>query len=71
MINGKILVEKLIVYAKNFLHLNDLDEIERYNLEKYIDDNNITLTMVSKYCSFFPDYVSKRVLSSELIKKFK
>ncbi|MBE5742927.1 MAG: UDP-glucose--hexose-1-phosphate uridylyltransferase [Clostridiales bacterium] len=27
MINGKLLVEKLIVYAKNFLHLNELDEI--------------------------------------------
>ena len=51
------------------IDLNELDEIERYNLEKYIDDNNITLTMVSKYCSFFPDYVSKRVLGGSLIGK--
>ena len=51
------------------IDLCDLDEIERYNLEKYIDDNNITLSMVSKYCSAFPDYVSKRVLGGSLIEK--
>ena len=35
--------------------------------EKYINDNSITLPMVSKYCTFFPDYVSKRVLGGSLI----
>ena len=55
--------------AVKLVDLNELDEIERYNLEKYIDDNNVTLTMVSKYCSFFPDYVSKRVLGGSLIGK--
>lgn len=48
---------------------NDLDKTKKSNLEKYIDDNNITLTMVSKYCSFFPDYVSKKVLGGSLIEK--
>lgn len=51
------------------IDLNSLDEIEFYNLEKYIDDNNITLEKISKYCSFFPDYVSKRVLGGCLIGK--
>ena len=55
--------------AVKLVDLNDLDEIEKCNLEKYIDDNSITLTMVSKYCSFFPDYVSKRVLGGSLIGK--
>lgn len=32
MIDGKILVEKLIVYAKNFLYLKDLDEVFTRNL---------------------------------------
>lgn len=58
-----------LLEAFKLADLNDLDEIEKYNLEKYIDDNNITLTMVSKYCSFFPDYVSKRVLGGSLIGK--
>lgn len=49
--------------------LNNLDEVERYNLEKYIEDNNISLSLVSKYCSFFPDYVSKRLLGGSLIEK--
>lgn len=51
------------------VNLNDLDKIERYNLERYIEDNNITLTAIGKYCSFFPDYVSKRILEGNLIEK--
>lgn len=58
-----------LLEAFKLTDLNDLDEIEKYNLEKYIDDNNITLTMVGKYCSFFPDYVSKRVLGGSFIGK--
>lgn len=50
--------------------LNCLEKSEKLNLEKYIEDNNITLADVSKYCSFFPDYVSKRVLGGFLIGKF-
>ena len=48
---------------------NAFDKFEINNLERYIDDNNITLAMVSKYCTFFPDYVSKRLLSSKVILK--
>ena len=58
-----------LLEAINLVDFNELDEIERYNLERYIDDNNITLNMVSKYCTFFPDYVSKRVLGGGLIEK--
>ncbi len=32
MINGKLLVEKLVVYAKNFLYLHELDEVYTRNL---------------------------------------
>jgi predicted transcriptional regulator of viral defense system len=46
-----------------------LDEIELDNLKKYIDDNNITLSMVSKYCSSFPDSVSRKILGGPLIAK--
>ena len=31
MVNGKLLTEKLIAYAKLFLHLDDLDEIYARN----------------------------------------
>lgn len=55
--------------AMKDIDLDNLDEIEIYNLEKYIDDNNITLAKISEYCNFFPDYVSKRVLGGCLIGK--
>lgn len=58
-----------LLEAIKFIDLTDLDEIEKYNLERYIEDNKITLDMISKYCSFFPDYVSKRVLGGSLIGK--
>ena len=32
MVNGKLLVEKLVVYAKNFLYLHELDEVYTRNL---------------------------------------
>ena len=32
MINGKILVEKLITYAKNFLYLVEVDEVYMRNI---------------------------------------
>ncbi len=32
MINGKLLVEKLVVYAKNFLYLSEFDEVYTRNL---------------------------------------
>lgn len=51
------------------IDVNELDELEKYNLENYIDENNITLEMVSKYCSYFPDFVSKRLLGGTLIEK--
>ena len=43
-----------------------LDKIEQSNLKKYIDENNITLYKVSKYCEYFPDYVSKRILGGRV-----
>lgn len=43
MINGKILVEKLITYAKEFLYLNELDEI-------YVRNTILTLFHLSSPC---------------------
>ena len=37
------------------------------NLEDYIHQYQITLSQVQKYCVFFPDAVSKKILSSNLI----
>lgn len=51
------------------IDINELDEFERYNLEKYIEENNITLEKISKYCSYFPDFVSRRLLGGNLIEK--
>lgn len=56
-----------LLEAVKLVDINDLDKTEKGNLEKYINDNSITLPMVSKYCTFFPDYVSKRVLGGSLI----
>lgn len=47
----------------------ELDYIEKFNLEKYISDNKITLNDISKYSLYFPDYVSKRLLGGALIEK--
>lgn len=38
------------------------------NLEDYIHQYQITLSQVQKYCVFFPDAVSKKILSSDLIR---
>lgn len=59
---------QLLETAK-LIDLYNLNEAERLNLEKYIEENNITLSTVSEYCPFFPDYVSKRVLGGGLIGK--
>ena len=46
-----------------------LDSIEIKNLENYIDENNISLSAISKYCSAFPDSVSRKILGGPLIEK--
>lgn len=46
-----------------------LDNIEIKNLEKYIDENNISLSSISKYCNVFPDSVSRKILGGPLIEK--
>ncbi len=68
-INNENYATLQLLEAIKLIDFNELDEIEKYNIEKYICDNKITLEMVSKYCSFFPDYVSKRVLGGSLIAK--
>ena len=56
-----------LLEAVKSVDLNDLDETELNNLEKYIKNNKITLRDVSKYCVFFPDVVSKKILGGKLI----
>lgn len=53
--------------AVKLADLNDLDETEYRNLINYIRKNNITLGEVSKYCIYYPDIVSKKVLGGKLI----
>ena len=36
-------------------------------LANYINHHNVTLSQVQKYCTYFPDVVSKKILSSSLI----
>ncbi len=55
--------------AIRLIDLSDLDKTRRDNLEKYIYDNNISLKAVSKYSSFFPDYVAAKLLGGNLIEK--
>lgn len=56
-----------LLEAVKLADLNDLDEMENKNLENYIKKNKITLAEVSKYCVFFPDVVSKKILGGKLI----
>ena len=59
-------VLKLLEVVK-LIDINDLDETELNNLKKYVQDNKITLDDISKYCVFFPDAVSKKILGGKLI----
>lgn len=56
-----------LLEAVKLVNLNDLDETEDKNLEDYIKNNKITLNDVSKYCVFFPDAVSRKILGGKLI----
>ena len=51
------------------IDLDKLDSIEMKNLENYIKENNISLSSISKYCSVFPDSVSRKILGGPLIEK--
>lgn len=51
------------------IDLDKLDSIEIKNLENYIKENNISLSSISKYCSVFPDSVSRKILGGPLIEK--
>lgn len=59
-----------LLEAVKLVDLNDLDETEFNNFEKYIKKNKITLKDVSKYCVFYPDAVSKKILGGKLIEIF-
>ncbi|MCH5297692.1 MAG: hypothetical protein J1E85_08480 [Ruminococcus sp.] len=58
-----------LLEAVKLVDLNDLDETESQNLENYIRKKKITLNDVSKYCVFFPDVVSRKILGGKLIGK--
>lgn len=66
-INKKNCAVLQLLEAIKMKDLNSLDETENKNLENYIRKNNITLSDVSKYCSFFPDIVSKKILGGKII----
>lgn len=51
------------------IDLDKLDSIEIKNLENYIKENDISLSSISKYCSVFPDSVSRKILGGPLIEK--
>jgi len=51
------------------IDLDKLDSIKIKNLENYIKENNISLLSISKYCSVFPDSVSRKILGGPLIEK--
>lgn len=51
------------------IDLDKLDSIEIKNLENYIEENDILLSSISKYCSAFPDSVSRKILGGPLIEK--
>ena len=59
-----------LLEAIKFIDVNDLDEIEKNNLIRYIVENSITLRDISKYCNYFPDFVSKKILGGKLIELF-
>ena len=56
-----------LLEAVKLVDLNNLDKTENKNLEDYIIKNKIKLNDVSKYCVFFPDVVSKKILGGKLI----
>lgn len=56
-----------LLEAIKLTDLDELDETENNNLIRYIINNSITLKDISQYCSYFPDYVSKRILGGALI----
>lgn len=56
-----------LLEAVKLVDLNNLDKTENKNLEDYIRKNKIKLNDVSKYCVFFPDVVSKKILGGKLI----
>ena len=66
MVNGKLLVEKLIVYAKNFLHLNELDEI-------YVRNTVFTLFHISSPAEKIPnlDYIKEMSVPDVLFNEIK
>ncbi|MBQ3417720.1 MAG: hypothetical protein IJH32_07785 [Ruminococcus sp.] len=43
--------------------VNELPDMERNRLVNYILDHKITITDVRQYCEYFPDVVSKRILT--------
>lgn len=59
-----------LLEAIKLVDLNDLDEIENNNLISYITENSISLKDISKYCNYFPDFVSKKILGGNLIELF-
>ena len=62
MINGKILVEKLIVYAKNFLYLAEIDEVYARNL--VLGEFKLTSTEVDPKIDV--DKIAKMTVPDEL-----
>ena len=66
MINGKILVEKLIKYAKEFLYLNDLDEI-------YVRNTVLTLFHLTSPADNVPnlDYLKEMTVPDVLFNEVK
>ncbi|MBQ7204199.1 MAG: hypothetical protein IJS03_09360 [Eubacterium sp.] len=56
-----------LLEAIRILDTSKTDETESENLRQFIKQNNITLADVSKYCEYFPDYVSKRILGGNVI----
>lgn len=43
--------------------VNELPDMERNQLVNFILDHKITITDVRQYCEYFPDVVSKRILT--------
>lgn len=56
--------------AMKLVDVKSLDETENANLIKYIKNNKIVRGEIYKYCNYFPDYVSKRILGGGLIEAF-
>lgn len=54
--------------AVRLISFSNQDKLIISILEDYIRKYRITLSQVQKYCAFFPDAVSKKILSSDLIR---